>query len=95
MSKGLNKKWPSTPLGNILKERKEKASLHDILTGKIRIVSKISFDDGQIQLRNESKTKTGMILIRPGDLVLSGINACKGAIAVYDRNVRESTCQII
>lgn len=89
MSKGLNKKWPSVPLGNILTERKEKPSLHDILTGKIRIVSKISFDNGQIQLRSDSKTKTGMILIRSGDLVLSGINACKGAVAIYYENSGE------
>jgi len=89
VSKELNKKWPSVPLGNILTERKEKPSLHDILTGKTRIVSKISFDNGQIQLRSDCKTKTGMILIKPGDLVLSGINACKGAIAIYDEHSRE------
>src|SRR5581483_9030991 len=29
-------------------------------------------------------TKTGMILVRPGDMLVSGINAAKGAIALYD-----------
>ena len=34
-------------------------------------------------LRNGSETKTGMILVRPGDLLISGINAAKGALAIY------------
>jgi len=89
VSKGLNKKWESVPLGNILTERKEKPSLEDISTGKIRIISKIGFDNGQIKLRNDGKTKTGMILIKPGDLVLSGINACKGAISIYDEDSKK------
>ena len=85
----LNKKWPLISLGDILSERTEKPSLEDIYAGKIRIVSKISFDSGQIQLRDESKTKTKMILIKQGDLVLSGINACKGAIAIYGESNAE------
>ena len=36
-----------------------------------------------IQIAQIVKSKTNMILIRPGDLVLSGINAAKGAIAIY------------
>jgi type I restriction enzyme S subunit len=50
----------------------------------VRIVEKISFDTGRIQLRSNGSTRTGMILVRPGDLVVSGINAAKGAIAIYD-----------
>ncbi|MBK7449741.1 MAG: hypothetical protein IPJ47_10030 [Anaerolineales bacterium] len=52
--------------------------------GEVSIVSKIGFNQGKIELRSDGKTKTGMILIRPGDLVVSGINAAKGAIAIYD-----------
>ena len=54
-----------------------------MLTGRVRIVSKIGFDNGILQFRTDGETKTGMVLIRPGDLVVSGINAAKGAIAVY------------
>jgi len=54
-----------------------------LAVGRIKIVEKIAFDTGRIQLRVNGDTKTGMILIRPGDLVVSGINAAKGAIAVY------------
>jgi type I restriction enzyme S subunit len=52
----------------------------------VRIIEKISFDSGRIQLRVDGSTKTGMISVRPGDLVVSGINAAKGAIAIYDAN---------
>ena len=75
--------WADVSLGEILKERQEKPPEELIANGKIRIVSKIAFNDGKIQLREDSGTKTGMILIRPGDLVISGINAAKGAIAIY------------
>jgi len=67
----------------VLTERKEVPSSNDLMPGKIKILEKIAFDAGRIHLRTEGETKTGMILIRPGDLVVSGINAAKGAIAVY------------
>ena len=81
--------WKNVPLSNVLIERKEKPSDEALATGATRIVSKISFNDGLIQLRQEAKTKTGMILIRPGDLVVSGINAAKGAIAIFDQKESE------
>jgi type I restriction enzyme S subunit len=67
----------------VLAERQEVPDPNALTSGAIRIVSKIGFNDGLIQLRTGVETKTGMILIRPGDLVLSGINAAKGAIAIY------------
>jgi type I restriction enzyme S subunit len=79
----MSKSWPMVPLGEVLTERQEKPSAEDLSSGKIRIVAKIAFDDGMIQLRIDGQTKTGMILIRPGDIVVSGINAAKGAIAIY------------
>lgn len=76
--------WPDVPLGDILAERKEVPADDALSNGIIRIVAKVGFSDGRIQFRADGQTKTGMILIRPGDLVISGINAAKGAIAVYD-----------
>jgi len=76
--------WQPIPLCEVLTERQEKPLPLDLESGAIRIVSKIGFNDGKIQLRNGGDTRTGMILIRPGDLVVSGINAIKGAVAVYD-----------
>ncbi len=55
------------------------------MEGRIRIVSKIGFGDGQIYFRTNGVTRTEMILVRPGDLLVSGINGIKGAIAVYSR----------
>ena len=75
--------WPRVPLGEVLTERQERPTDEDLLTGRVRIVSKIGFNDGVLQFRPDGETRTGMILIGPGDLVVSGINAAKGAIAVY------------
>ena len=79
----MSKPWPMVPLGEIFAERKEVPFPADIENGSIRIVSKIGFKEGKIELRSGAETKTGMILIHPGDLVVSGINAAKGAIAIY------------
>jgi type I restriction enzyme S subunit len=73
-------------LADVLTERRESPSDDDLVSGRVKIVEKIGFSEGRIQLRLASHTKTGMILIRPGDLVVSGINAAKGAIAVYDES---------
>jgi len=79
----MSKQWPMVKLGDVLTERRETPSADDLAFGRVRIVSKISFDTGRIELRRGSETNTGMILARPGDLVVSGINAAKGAIAIY------------
>ncbi len=80
----MKHKWPITKLDKVLTERRETPTDDDLASGRVRIIEKISFDSGRIQLRVDGSTKTGMILVRPGDLVVSGINAAKGAIAIYD-----------
>jgi type I restriction enzyme S subunit len=76
--------WPIVALSDVLTERREAPSDIEVLNGEIRIVEKVTFSDGRIHLRHSQETKTGMILVRPGDLLVSGINAAKGAIAIYD-----------
>jgi type I restriction enzyme S subunit len=76
-------------LGEVLTERRETPSEEDLLSGRVRIIEKITFDTGRIQLRSNGCTRTGMILVRPGDLIVSGINAAKGAIAIYDPEATE------
>lgn len=83
------KKWPLVQLGEVLKVRREVPDHNDLIFGKMKIVSKISFESGVIELRQDGNTKTSMIQIMPGDLVLSGINAAKGAIAIYDCNNKD------
>ena len=91
----MSKSWQEMPLGEVLTERQEIPKEQDLLTGNIRIISKIGFNDGKIQLREETNTRTKMILIRPGDLVVSGINAAKGAIAIYgEENEKPVTATI-
>jgi type I restriction enzyme, S subunit len=77
--------WPKVRLGEVLTERREVPDVDDLALGRISIVSKIGFSEGKIELRSEGGTKTGMILVRPGDLLVSGINAAKGAIAIYSK----------
>ncbi|MDA8159156.1 MAG: hypothetical protein M0T76_00305 [Desulfobacteraceae bacterium] len=67
----------------LLVERRETPAPDSIAQGNIKIVSKIRFDVGRIELRQDTNSKTDMILVCPGDILLSGINAAKGAIAVY------------
>lgn len=75
--------WPEVALGEVLIERRETPDPVEVELGTIPIVAKIRFDSGQLEFREGNGSKTGMILIRPGDLVISGINAYKGAIALY------------
>lgn len=87
--------WHNVPLSDVLAERREVPLAHDLASGKIKIISKVGFNDGKIQLREDGKTKTNMILIRPGDLVVSGINAAKGGIAFFDGSDGESIAATI
>jgi type I restriction enzyme S subunit len=81
--------WQEVLLGDVLTERRETPSPESLENGEVSIVSKIGFNEGKIELRADGKTKTGMILARPGDLVISGINATKGAIAIYPETARK------
>lgn len=87
--------WPTVKLGEVLTERREIPDSNDLDSGRVKIVEKISFGTGQIQLRSNGSTKTGMILVRPGDLLVSGINAAKGAIAIYDESASEPAAATI
>ena len=78
--------WNLVSLAKILTERKESPQIEDLISGNISIIEKIKFNTGKIQLRGDVKTKTNMILIKPGDLVISGINAAKGAVAIYSNS---------
>lgn len=76
---------PSTlvPLGEYLSAREQQPDAAAVLDGKIPIVAKVRFADGRMELRSTNTTQTKLILVRPGDLLVSGINALKGAIALY------------
>ncbi|MGA2308183.1 MAG: restriction endonuclease subunit S [Candidatus Bathyarchaeia archaeon] len=76
--------WPTAKLETVLTERKGKPDPRMIDSGEMPIVAKIGFSSGKIELRDQNITRTNMILVEPRDLVVSGINAAKGAIAIYN-----------
>ena len=91
----MKHKWQLIPLGEVLTERIETPSPEDLVSGRVRIIEKVSFDTGCIWLRSDGTTRTGMVLVQPGDLVVSGINAAKGAIAIYDPKAAEPVAATI
>ena len=58
----MNAAWPKVRLGEILTEWREIPNDDDLASGRVRIIEKISFDSGRIQLRVDGSTKTGMKL---------------------------------
>ena len=66
-------KWEKIRLDEVLTERQETPDPVALDTGEIRIVSKISFNTGEIEFRESTATKTKMIQFQPGDIVFSGI----------------------
>lgn len=73
--------WRKIKLGDFLKARESRFKPNDEAIEQLKRVDKIDFS-GQIYLSN-SPSKTDMILVKQGDLLISGINVEKGAIAVY------------
>lgn len=74
--------WKHTKLSEFLTERGERIKFESANQLGLQRIKKIDFS-GNIHLDAETDTKTDMIRIKSGDLVVSGINAAKGAIAVH------------
>ena len=73
-----------TVLSQFLTNREEGFKPNDPELAGLKRLEKIDFS-GKIHL-SDKPTKTDMIVVQPGDLVISGINVSKGAIAVYEGN---------
>lgn len=69
-------------LGEVLKNREGRYKPEDPAIAGLKRIDKINFS-GQIFLSDKG-SNTDMILIKKGDLVISGINVEKGALAVYE-----------
>ena len=69
-------------LGDVLKNREGRYKPDDPQIAGLKRIDKINFS-GQIFLSDKG-SNTDMILIKKGDLVISGINVEKGALAVYE-----------
>lgn len=74
--------WKEITLGDALINREGRYKPNDPVVVNLKRIDKINFS-GQIYLSDKT-SNTDMILIRKGDLVVSGINVEKGAITVYE-----------
>ena len=68
-------------IATFLKERKIKLKPDEANNSNLKRIEKIDFD-GDITIV-PTNTKTDMILVKKGDLIISGINVEKGALSIY------------
>jgi type I restriction enzyme S subunit len=73
--------WKAVKISSFLKVRQGKYKPDDKAIANLKRLNKIDFS-GRIHL-SDKPTKTDMIIVNSGDLVISGINVAKGAIAVH------------
>ena len=74
--------WRKVTISTFLNERKGRYKPDEAMRMNLKRIDKIDFSNN-IHLSETTETKTDMILVKRGDLVISGINAEKGAIAIY------------
>jgi type I restriction enzyme S subunit len=74
--------WRTVKLGEFLKVSRDRFKPDDEAIQGLKRVDKIDFS-GAIYLSHKP-SNTDMILVKHGDLLISGINVEKGAVAVYD-----------
>lgn len=74
--------WRRVRISSFLEERQDR--IHPEQANKLGLsrLEKIDFS-GKVYLNENKTTRTRMILVKKGDLVISGINIEKGAVAVY------------
>jgi type I restriction enzyme, S subunit len=74
--------WKSLNIGDFLFERNDRFKPDDIIVSNLKRLEKIDFQ-GFFHIGDKS-SNTVMILIKPGDFVISGINVTKGAMGIYE-----------
>lgn len=73
--------WQKVKLGQFLKNREGRYKPKDPAIQGLKRIEKIDFS-GTIYL-SDKVSNTDMILVKKGDLVISGINVEKGAMNIY------------
>ncbi|MFV0228521.1 restriction endonuclease subunit S [Empedobacter falsenii] len=76
--------WIDVKFSDFLKERKGRYKPNDEAIKGLKRIEKIDFS-GQIYI-SDKPSKTDMILVKDGDLVISGINVEKGAMNIFHGN---------
>ncbi len=74
--------WNTIALIDMIKIRSEEASADEISERRVLLLDKISFDEGKIHAGKKNKTRMKQYKAYEGDIVVSKINARKGAIGI-------------
>lgn len=74
--------WPTIRLGDAVAVRNEIVPENEIDDGKTKMLDRISFDEGKVFVGKRTKTRMVQFRAKPGDIVVSKINARKRAIGI-------------
>jgi len=74
--------WKKVAISEFLFEREGKFKPTEAEVANLERIEKIDFS-GKVHISRKS-SNTNMIIIKPGDFVISGINVSKGAMAIYE-----------
>ena len=74
--------WPTVRLSDICTVRNEVIPDAEIHNGNVSMLDRISFDEGRVFFGKRTKTRMIQFRARPGDIVVSKINARKRAIGI-------------
>jgi len=74
--------WKTVPLGSVCKVRSDIVPSSQLETGKVKMLDRISFDEGKVHFGNRTQTKMTQYRAMSGDIVVSKINARKRAIGI-------------
>jgi len=73
--------WKKVRIGDFLTERTGRYKPNDDKVSSLKRLDKINFS-GEFYLSDKA-SNTDMVIIKSGDLVISGINVSKGALSIY------------
>jgi len=72
--------WPTVALREVVAVRFEVVPHEEIVAGKTLLLERVAFDEGKIYFGERSETQMTQYRVKPGDIVVSKINARKRAI---------------
>ncbi|PIQ07625.1 MAG: hypothetical protein COW71_15875 [Ignavibacteriales bacterium CG18_big_fil_WC_8_21_14_2_50_31_20] len=81
----IESQYPLISLKEVIEPLQERIKKDDY-TGELQVVSKISFNDGRIHLRNENKTGMDLYVMPVNQLLVSKINFHQGAVAINEKS---------
>lgn len=79
--------WPIIRLSDIVALRNEVVTDAEICDGRVRMVDRISFEEGKVFFGKRTKTRMVQFRATAGDIVVSKINARKRAIGIVQEGM--------